>query len=64
MEAPCDNNEGAENEIKNSDNEESQLSEEEEKERQHFIRIINAFKYYKSVDSIIFVSVLVFFFCS
>ena len=55
MEAPCDDNEGAENEIKNSDNEESQLSEEEEKERQHFIRIINAFKYYKSVDSIIFV---------
>ena len=50
MDAPCDKQ--TENGIGNDDNDESQLTEEEQKEREHFMRIINAFKYYKYVDCI------------
>ena len=50
MDAPCDKQ--TENDIGNDDNDESQLTEEEQKEREHFMRIINAFKYYKYVNCI------------
>ena len=47
MEAHCENKDLSENKDLGPDSPISRQTEEERQEREHFIRIINAFKYYR-----------------
>ena len=63
MEAHCETKSDSETEF--AENPKGPSTEEERKEREHFIRIINAFKYYRLIIlCCIFTTVHLFWYCT